>query len=506
MPESQQEQLAYNPKQEISRFDFRGGISRTRRQSPNQVYFVKNASPKADGTLEVRMGQTLHASVGDSYGSFVSMYGRYNTADGLNIFSIKKEDDINDKAYKDTTNLTGITLTATDEADIFEYKNVVFFTNGTDAIFYHVMGTSIIASVTGSPTPPVGQTGLIYKDRMYIGLADGNVQWSDVGVYDTLPTVDFPALNFQPVGSTGNGVTKLLAGQDFLTAFTSKGFGIMLGSPDDDGGLGDMSWQDFPGVGCLHPKHATLADRTIYFLGSNSRMYALNGTSIANIDPLGYIQEYLDLVPSTLNSKISLKYWNNELWIFLPQTSNLANGITLVYSEVYTCWYVFDNIRGNIYTEVSTINQQYVGSVSDGSIWRQNHTEYDLGSRIGFDFISRQEPLGTFILEKIYEVCTAMAELLPGDSLAFSYALDNTPIFTSFTFGTPISVTGVKWGVEKWGVSIWGGKATRIGRLRPAEGIRMRGREIRFRATGSLRGGSKLLNYSIRGTIIPRLG
>lgn len=491
---------------EISRFDFRGGISRTRRQIPNQIYFCKNVRPQADGTLKVRMGQTLLHSVGASYGSIKTMYGRYNTTDGLNIFSVKKEDGVNDRAYKDTTQLTGITLIATKETEMFEYKNTLFFTNGTDAIYYHVIGTSTIAFVIGSPTPPVGQTGLMYKDKMYIGLANGNVQWSNTGVYAALPTVDFPALNFQPVGSTGNGVIKILAGQDFLVAFTAKGFNIMLGTPGDSGGAGDMSWRAFDGVGCLHPKHATMSDRTIYFLGSNNRIYALSGTSITNIDPLEYIQEYLDLVPATLNSQISFKYWNNELWIFLPQSSSVASGITLVYSEAYKSWFVFDNIRGNVYTDVPTLNRQYVGSVSNGDIWRQNYTEYDLGSRIGIDFISRQEALGSFILEKIYYVCIAMAELLPGDSLAFSYSLDNSSIYTNFSFGTPITVTGIKWGVEKWGVSQWGGISTEIGILRPAEGTRMKGRELRIRATGSVRGGSKILNYSIKGSIIPRLG
>lgn len=506
MPNGQQEQPKINPLQEISRYDFRGGIARTRRQLPNQAYYVKNARPQADGTLKVRMGQTLAYSVGASYGSFVAAFGRYNTTDGLNIFSIKKEDDVNDKAYKNTTQLTGVTLSATEEAEILEYKNTLFFHNGTDAMYYHIIGESTIAFVTGSPTPPVGSTAIMYKDKMYIGLADGNVQWSNTGVFETLPTVDFPALNFQPVGSMGNGVTKILAGQDFLVAFTAKNFGIMLGTPGDSGGLGDMSWQTFSGVGCLYPKHATISDRTIYFLGSNNRLYALNGTSITNIDPLGYIQEYLDRIPSAFYSKVSLKYWNNELWIFLPQTSNLANGITLVYSEVYKNWYVFDNIRGNIYTEVPTLNRQYVCSVSNGSIWQQNNTKYDLGLQIGFDFISRQEPLGTFILEKIYSSCTVVTELQPRDSLAFSYALDNTPIFTDFTFGTPISVAGHKWGEEKWGASKWGGKTTRTGVLRPANNVRLKGREIRIRATGSLKGGSKILNYSIRGTIIPRLG
>jgi hypothetical protein len=491
---------------EQTRIDFRGGMSRLKRQLENQCYYIQNARPDVDGTLKVRGGQNLWGTVG-SGGSIVKMYSRYDIDNGLKIYSVKREDGVTDAIYDGTTALTGATFKASEYCSALEHKGKVFFSNGKGPILYHTPGESTIAETTGGI---LGKHMIKYKNKIFIGRDNGDIHFSNDGMYDTLPALDFHALSYVTIGSAGNGITSMLAGQEFIIAFLAGSYHVMAGVPGDDGSLGDMIWQSFYGTGCLHPNNATISGRTVYFLGSDRQLYTMEGYSINELDPAGRIQEYLDAVPASMLKYVTLNFVNNELWVYIPQGQDPTTGTHLVYLTNLKCWVAFTNINGYSMTKVGDLNRYFVGSAGSGAIWEQEASTLDLGSLISFQLIGRQEPLGSYRHKKKYAFGSVQADLHPGDSIAASYSLNGASTYTAFDSGTPLTFAGKLWGAENWGVSTWDGEdtqnglLTKLGILRPASGTRLVGREIRIKITGSVQSGAKLLGYSIAGEIISR--
>lgn len=496
---------------EAARFDYKGGISRTRRQAANQALLIKNARPCTDGTLEVRGGQSQWTTVGSAgVGSIRAIFSRYSTALGLKIFNIKRENTGDDLIYDGGSLLTGTSFGQGSYTDIIEYKNTIFFSNGVKPINYHVPGTSVVTEVTGDPAPPVGSTMTMYKDKMFVGLPNGHIQWSNTGVYSTLPAVDFPALNFQMLGSEGDGVIKVLAIQDSLIAFLDDSYHLMTGLPGDSGDTGDMSWQSFKGVGISDPKHAVGAKDRVYFLATNNRLYYIRGGIITDLDQYNLISEYLDKLTTSTKINASIYYKNGEVWVYIPD-NNPATGTMLVYLEAFDCWTVFTNINGNTFSYCSDVNRFFIGSTDGGYIWEQETGDLDLGSKIAFEFIGKQETLGSFWKNKKFELCVAQADIFPGDSLSASYSINNADSFSAFSYGTPLSVAATKlWGEENWGVSTWGASSSNLsGSVLTTAFLKFSttsiiGRELRIKISGSVLAKTRFLGYTLYGIVQQR--
>lgn len=482
---------------EAVRFDFRGGVARLRRPLRNQAYFIKNARLMADGTLTVRNGQTLYATVGvGGSGSIQALFSYYSTALGLLVHSVKREDGINDIVYEETTELTGVSFGVGDHTSTAQYKDVVFFSNGTTPIAYHTPGTSTVDSIIGTPTPPTGEHILFYLDRCYVGSNDGNIYWSNAGMFTTLPTTDFPALNFQVLGSAGNPITAVAAGQDFLIAFTQKSYHVMTGVPDDDGGLGDMKWQTFTKVGVLYPKNITVSGRETLFFAANRRIYSLTGAGLTDLDENNHVQEYLTTVDIGVLDAVSLFHLGDELWIYVPKAGNRADGRILV-RNFQGSWTIFEDIDGFVFSCAIKLNKIFVGSAEGGYVWEQDVGDTDFGTKIAFEFIGRQESLGILRRKKRFRLCSVQVGLTPGDSVSISYSLDNSSQFTSLG---SLSIPSTLWGTELWTTSAWGSRDTETGFSR----FDTLGREIQIQVTGSVPGGTQFLGYHVEGTEVKR--
>lgn len=489
------QQAAKRP--EAVRFDFRGGIARLRRPLTNQAFFIKNARLMADGTLTVRGGQTLHTTVGSaSVGSIQGVFSYYTTETGLGVHSIKREDGVNDKWYLGSTLLTGVDFGTGAHSSFAQYKDIIFASNGATDITYHTPGTGTIAFITGDPVPPKGQHILFYFDRCYVGDSVGKVSWSNAGMFSTLPTCDFPALNFQILGSIGNPINALVAGQDFLIAFTSTSYHIMTGVPDDDGGVGDMKWQNFMTVGVLHPKNVTVSGRDTLFFGADRRIYSLSGAGLTDLDENNLIQEYLTSVDISVLDAVSLFHLGDELWMYVPKAGNRADGRILVRNPAGS-WTTFEDIDGFVFAQEAALNKLFVGSAEGGYIWEQDSGDTDLGTKIAFELVGRQESLGILRKRKKFRICSVQSGIAPGDTLTISYSLDNSGQFTNL--GTS-SVTAILWGAELWTTSVWGAQNTETDFFH----FNQLGREIQIKVTGSVPGGTRFLGYHVEGNTVER--
>ena len=524
MPSQQQRQQGNKVNSTV--IDFSGGMTRLRRQVKNQAYLIQNMRPQADGTLVTRKGQQVVASPGSGSGDVRALYGRYTDQFSLRIYSVVREDGINDKIYDGDVELTGDTgFGVGDFTSITEYKSVIFFSNGSGPVQYHDMGSGSRpwgyqkwgeyewgsagrAIITGDPTPPEGAHTCVYKDRFYIGTSDGYVFWSNAGMFTTLPTCDFPALNSQIVGDSANPVTGLIAGQNFVCAFTALSFHVMTGSPDDDGESGDMMWDSYYGVGCVSPYSIIVNGRILIFFGSDKRLYMLLAGVLKDLDELDQVREYFQAIPQSMMKYVACGFLSpSELWIYIPSTSSHKTGVTLVrnLTDRLSNWCVFTNVDGYAMSFVPSIGKLLIGSPSTGKILQQDSGSDDDGSSIPIDFISRQEPLGSYRKKKKYNKVSIQLDVNRGETLSFQYAPDQGS-FTSFGSGGGASsfIASVVWGDEVWGASTWGGAGRITVTLVPATPRSLRAYETRLRVYGNVSHGTNIVGYSIDGEVEDR--
>lgn len=526
------------------RTDFSGGVNRLTKQTKNQAYLIKNARPTTDGELIVRNGQVQLTEVGPNptIGSVQALFPHHTSAVGLHYYTVKRGEDSNDKIYDFESEIVGPSFNTGTYSSIVLYKGVVFFSNGSSPINYHtptdnrpkpwgaeVYGTSswgnayVRVEVSGDPTPPKGQHIIIHKDRMYVGKSDGDVAYSNAGLFATLPTVDFPALNFFQISDSGRPITGLAkGGDDLLVMFAEDLYVTMTGVPGDDGAAGDASLEVNTEVGCVASRSISFKGSMVSFMGSDRRPYMLEGTLLKDLDPNDFVAEYFNASSDFVLDAVSSMFFGNELWWSLPKGNSRADNIILVYNVNKSRWdCVFDNINGYVFGYLSRFNRVLVASHTGGYIWQQGVDEYDRGELIPFELISRNEVMGTLNKEKTFNLFSAVARLKHGDVLTFQYALDDKDQFIDLDAGESIPKSVRQWGQERWGTSAWNESVITWGDevwgvstwsdagiqknvLRPGSTVGKHGFGVRLRCLGNVRGGTKFIGYRVEGSIDER--
>jgi len=512
------------PSQTQQRFDFRGGTSRLRRQNQNQVFYCQNARFMADGSIEVKQGQTLQVNIAAT-GGIEALLVAYSASTLLRFYSVRRTGEPDDTLHAGISKITGTLFGKGPYTSIVAYKGVIFFSNGIGAINYHQPGVvpsepwgaskwgatvwgnpNRGAEVSGSPTPPVGAHLLIYKDRMYVGKSNGEIAYSNVGLFETLPTVDFPTLNAFTIGGTNDPIKGMTKGEDFLLALTSSTYNIMTGEPGDDNDLGDATWQTYPAVGTKSSRSVVSQGRKSAFFGSNRNIYILNGTVLTNIDPLDLMKEYRDAPSDNVLYAVAFAFVGDELWMYFPVGGNAKSGRTLVYSEDKKNWTVFTDVDGYALFYSPDRGRLFVGKHSESKIY-----DPDLGLKEPdgtlpeFIFKSRQEVLGSLRKTKTYKLLNVQADVNKDESMTVAYAINNTTQYTTFGVGSLAGDTGKIWGTAVWGAQKWGGITPQNKFFRPTSGGNgVRGKEIRIKLSGNVSPGTRLLGYEIEGDIEPR--
>jgi len=523
------------------RNDFNGGISRLNKQTKNQAFLIRNARPVADGELIVRNGQVQVAQVGPNptLGSIQALLPHHTDSVGLHYYTIKRGEGLNDKAYDFDSELVGPSLGSGIYSSIVLYKGVVFFSNGSGPISYHtaignrpkpwgqeVYGVSAWGNlysrtnITGDPTPPVGPHLIIHKDRMYVGQTNGNVSYSNAGLFTTLPTTDFPALNFFQISDKGNPVNGLAkGGDDLLIMFTDDAYTTMTGVPGDDGSAGDVSLEVNNEVGCGSSRSISFQGNRVPFFGSNRRPYMLEGTFLRDLDPNDFVAEYFNAVSNSVIDAVSTRFFGNEIWWSLPKGGSRTDNIILIYNINKKRWDgIFDNINGYVFGYLSKFNTILVASHTGGFIWQQDIGEFDRGGLIPFELIGRSESFGTLNKEKTFNIYSAVARLRHGEVLTFQYALDDKDQFNDLEAGFALPKTVKQWGKEVYGKSSWNDSELPWGKevygvspwsdnelqknvMRFKSKTNIHGYSLRLRCTGNIRGGMVFSNYRIEASI-----
>lgn len=491
---------------EIVRYDFSAGLGRHRRPAPAQLYYIKNARPMIDGTVEVRGGQTLKHTVGTAgEGGVLAIFGYelagavrwgdekwgaspWNSSYISTVYSVKRPALGSNKIYKGEIEVTGNDFGSGIQFISYgAYKGVIFFSTEGAPINYTIPGSTIRAKITHpideyhEPDPPTGKFMTFFKDRCYVSNGDDTLYYSNTGMYETLPECDFPSLNFVLLGNPGTTrIIGIKSNFDYLIAFTREGYHAMSGVPGDDGALGDMSWREFRGLGCISPRSIDNWPRGILYLAADRQLYSLEGLTSKPLDLRGDVVAYLEAVTFAALEYISVRYFMGEIWMFVPKGGDATVGHVVIYNIRTQSWTVFENINGYTFGKLESTGQLFVGAHSGGYIWEQDSGDDDLGSKIAFEVITRPEPLGSYARRKVISGVIVQADLNKDDSISFEYSLDNSDTFTPFAAGSPLTGIGLVSTV-----------------LRFARGNKVRAREFTLRVVGTATRGARLLSYNI---------
>lgn len=489
-----QEQLEQNAK-DVSRFDFRGGLSLNRRPGVYQFILGTNLLCQPDGTLLVRNGHASIYAPGNDTGSIVSVLGYYSLATGELVYSIKREGAV-DYLFCGNTEITGPSLSNGIWTSIKAYKNTIFTSNGIQPIQCHVLGTTTRASITGS-LPPAGQFLYFYKDRAYTAKHGSNIlNWSNAGFFGALPATNWSGDNAISLGNNGDSASGICGASDYFYFFTEDSYHVMSGTPGDNGSTGDMAWKEFPGFGTRSPLSITRNNKGMVFLGSNRKPYMIDGVLAETIDPNNLVSEVFNGIPDSALGLVATEWYQDRIFFYIPAGSLYLEKSFLVFDNNTGSWFNLSGYGYSLNRNQST-NNLIIGSSNDRNIYRYDTGIDDNGSKISLDWRSRWEPLGSFKHKKVIHSISIQVEVIPGDTINFQYAIDGSEEFTNFGSGNPVSAETSLWGADKWGVSKWSSKKLFTIILRFLNGADINAYELCIRAYGSVASRTRILSYSI---------
>lgn len=516
---------------EILRYNFSDGLGRHRHPGVSQLYYIKNARPTVDGVLEVRGGQTLKHTVGVAgEGRVLAVFGYevpgdvrwgdqvwgaspwLGSSNLSTVYSVKQPASGSNKIYMGETEVTGDSFgIGTQFVSVAAYRGYIFFAAPGVNINYTAAGSTTRLEISGydglaysgeapewpgAPAKdpvywpagadplsvPRGRFMTFYKDRCYVSDGDDTIVYSDAGMFAGTPhNCLFRGLNYITLGRPGvERIVGITPNLDYLIAFTRDGFHAMSGVPGDNGALGDMSWREFHGLGCVSPRSISVWPQGVLYLATDRRLYSLEGLTPRSIDLREDIVEYLEAVDYSVLDYVSVEYFDGEVWVYAPKGSDAAVGHIMVYNTRTEAWTVFENINGYTFGKLGSFGQLFVGAHSGGYIWEQNSGDDDLGSAIAFEVITRPEPLGSYARGKAISGVIVLADLNKDDSISFEYSLNNSSTFTPFASGSPLTGIGLVSTV-----------------LRFARGSKVRAMEFTLRVVGTATRGARLLSYNI---------
>lgn len=498
--------------------NFTGGVNHSRKLKANESYVIENARPMPGGYLEVRKGQVQYSTVGTAaVGNIQALYAFSSTAGGLHVFTVKREDGINDKIYDGSTEITGEDFgSVEDYTSIVEYKGFVLLCNGEK------VGITIVGP--GETTREVLKFGeikpkilAIYLDRGYFAEKQSNIlRWSNAGMFalESNYTVYFWGYpwtriveettvlhhedNYVEIGDTGDEIVQIVPGARRLIIFCKNSYTVQYGTPGDDGDIADASWHTRYGLGCISSRAAVKTPMGVFFIGTDRKPYTIIENVAYDLDSQGRVAEYFDIINPTNAHQVAVTFYNREIWIYLPSEK------ILIYSLNTKSWTVFTNIIGYSLNVVTALNRLFVGSAYGGYIWEQNIDAPDISGAIPFKFVSRPITMNQDRRKKSFQRVDVQADLIGNSSWAAKYRLNNSGVFVAFGSGTPITGSTKVWGAEQWGTSAWIGSTYINQDLYFANGNNQHATELKIQLSGDAVRGSRLLSYEIQGIVEER--
>lgn len=442
-------------------YDFTGGLNT---KSPpttlkfNEASDLQNINILPTGGFEQRNGNsTFNSSAMDS-ASAVHGLGYYRTSlstdymmaiAGTKIFKADNLDGTMD-------DITGAVTITTGQDNIWTHcqmNNLSIFVGGAPNAPIKWNATGNAAVLAG--TPPNGEFGIVANSRLFIGNTAANpsrIQWSILG-------------NPEDWSGSGSGSQDVgLNDGDTLIGASVIGVDTMLLFKQNSVHMLSIRSAPFPlfplfgGVGAISKRGIVNVDGIVYFITSEPRMKATDGTNVMSFP------DSIDNVWDSLN-KSRLKYIHGihnrrlrQIWWFVSTTSSTTHDLCIVWDLERKCWLRHTTgfkMNASVFTSDRVI---YCGSYA-GKIYKMDDSLSKTDSSESTPAITSFWRSGWLDYSDTLEAKTPVyCELVFGGftktSFNFSYGFD----FNSDRVSENINYSfGGIWDVGLWDVMLWGG-------------------------------------------------
>lgn len=359
----------------IDVFDFSGGLntkSSITSLSFKQASDLQNINILPAGGFEKRRGNSTFNSSAMNSGANIQGLGYYRQSGGTDYIvsicgnKVYKSDSL-DGTMDDITGAVTITAGKDNIWTHSQIKDLSIFVGGPTSPDAPISwnGTGNMATLSGSP--PSGSFGFTANNRMFIGNTNAQpsrIYWSVLG-------------NPEDWTGTGSGSQDVgLNDGDTLVAGATVGLDtVLLFKQNSIWTLATRS-APFPlygpvfrGVGAISKRGIVYVDGIIYFITSEPRMKATDGTTIYDFP------DSIDDIWDGLNSS-RLKYAHgiynrrlNQIQWFVSSYTSTTNDLCLIWDLKRKCW-LKHNSGQNINASVFAQDRTIYGGGYDGKIYK----------------------------------------------------------------------------------------------------------------------------------------
>ena len=376
--------------------DFSGGLNTKAAPmaiADNQAVDLLNCEFDVTGALVKRKGCSAYNAMAISGAQYVDNIIRYYKNDGTRTLVAAVKGATSNRVYRGNdasgafTEITGgSSLNIGEPVDMLVYRDTLFISNGVQPIQYFSSGTTK-ANVAGSPTPPTGKYLAVCDNRLFVAgnaYNPNTLYFSDIGLFSTLPSVDFPADNFIriPKQDTGDVITGLAVYRDELFVFRRNDVWALLGSGPEDYYLQEVN-NTVGAVG--HRAVVNTGDALVF--ASPGRVFEYRDGVMQDV---GLSVE--SLLAALNMDNISAAYYpaKKQVW-FCAGTTGSGNDRVAMFDTAHRAWSVFDFAMNAlcVFDGPGDSGELYAGASSSGRVYHLDDGIDDDGADIDFSFTTK---------------------------------------------------------------------------------------------------------------------
>ncbi len=248
---------------------------------PNEARELLNIDPYLFGYLRRRKGMTSFILCAAGGSAYIENMIRFYPDASTKMLITAIHSDNNTYLYKVLDDESGAIITGgsgfryNTKPRFAVYNGKLFVSDGYNPIQYTEDGITL-TDCSGNPSPPRPKYICIHKERLY-GAGGPNdpssLYRTDVGVYDNLPGLDFPADNVEPIGNITSPIVGIIPQQDHIVIFKEDTFHKWIGTQDYEFRVLDSNRS----FGLLAPDTMIICDGWVVFLASDYTIKAYDG-------------------------------------------------------------------------------------------------------------------------------------------------------------------------------------------------------------------------------------
>ena len=397
------------------------------------------------------------------------------------------------------TNVTGtitLTATATNLAQITNFKDYAVSCNETDspikiqsAAAYKIQGAS-----TGSKTCESFNNYLLLGNTSEDGTTYGSrLRWSDLNDLTSWPANNY--IDVEP--DDGDSIVAIKRYETNLYIFKKKSIyeAVITGASGADAFIVRPVTR---GLGAWAKNSVkVIENKGLVFLGPDG-VYLFDGSSFDFIsDP---IQTQINgLNRSRYAYSVGAVYpTKHQYWLSTSEGTDTTNQTILVWDYIQEAWTVYSGITANALTQVedSNGNMLIFSGDNSGNVYKQDTGTSDspagVTTAISSFYATPELTFGTPEIDKTYKYLYVYSKVSSTTTIVVDVAYDFAGGYQD-NMSLSVGQSGAVWGTALWGTDRWPSISTRVSRLE----LNRRARSIRIKFSDSSSTSLGVLGWAI---------